>query len=125
MEIESFLRLHRLVSDITIVPLPHNSAGEVPRAYVVKSPAAEGMEDQEIKDALHEAVNEKFPQYKRLTGGIAFVPALPRTASGKVRRDLVRKMARDHYEALKKARELESLRASVQVFTYDTDEDEN
>lgn len=117
--------MHHLVSDISIVPLPSEQYGEVPRAYIVKSAEAIVLEDKEIQHELHEAMKEKFPSYKRLAGGIAFLPELPRTASGKVRRDLVKQMARDHYQGLKKARELESLRASAQVFMYDSDESES
>lgn len=110
------------MSDISIVPIPSEQHGEVPRAYVVKSVEAYGLEDEEIRYELHAVVNGKFPSYKRLVGGIAFLSELPRTASGKVRRDLVKNMAREHHEALKKAKELQKLRASAQVFLYDTDE---
>lgn len=118
------LKLNRLVADVTVVPIPDEMAGELPRAYIVKSPAAEGLGDSEIQGELHALVNEKFPTYKRLAGGIGFVSAIPKTVSGKVRRNLMKQMARDHYEATKKARELELVRASMQVFTYDTDDED-
>lgn len=122
MELEAVLKLHRLVADVTVVPIPDEMAGELPRAYVVKSPAAKELEDNEIQNELHSLVNETFPTYKRLAGGISFVPVIPKTVSGKVRRNIMKQMARDHYDATKKARKLESLQASMQVFTYDTDE---
>lgn len=118
------LKLNRLVADVTVVPIPDEMSGELPRAYIVKSPSAEGLGDSEIQNELHALVNEKFPTYKRLAGGIGFVSAIPKTVSGKVRRNLMKQMARDHYEATKKARELESVRASMQVFTYDTDDED-
>lgn len=116
--------MNRLVSDISIVPLPSEQYGEVPRAYIVRSAQAHDLDDDEVRNELHALVKGKFPSYKRLAGGIAFLPELPRTASGKVRRDLVKQMARDHHESLKKARELESLRISAQIFTYESDESE-
>lgn len=124
MELEAVLKLSPLVADVTVVPIPDDMAGELPRAYVVKSPAAKEMGDEEVQTELHAVINEKFPAYKRLAGGIGFVSAIPKTVSGKVRRNLVKEMARDHYDATKKAGELESVRASMQVFTYDTDEDD-
>ena len=123
VELEAVLKLNRLVADVTVVPIPDEMAGELPRAYVVKSPAAKELGDSEIQNELHALVNEKFPTYKRLAGGIGFVSAIPKTVSGKVRRSIMKQMAKDHYKATKKARELESVPASMQVFTYDTDED--
>ncbi|KAK8040744.1 hypothetical protein PG994_013751 [Apiospora phragmitis] len=124
-EIEAFLRSNRLVADLSIVPVPSDLAGEVPRAYVINTEAAAALEETVIQEELHSAVNAHFPPYKRLSGGIAFVTELPRTPAGKVRRDLVRQMARKYYEVMKKGRELESFRASAQLFTFDTDDDED
>jgi acyl-coenzyme A synthetase/AMP-(fatty) acid ligase len=116
--------LNFLVADVSVVPIPNDHAGELPRAYIVKSALAKNLDDNEIKDQLHAEVNTQFAQYTRLAGGIIFVDALPKTASGKVQRALVKQMAKDAYVASKKALALQVLQSSIQIFEFDSEDEE-
>ena len=93
-EIENSLLLHPFVSEICVVPLPDDEAGEVPRAYVVLAASAKNKDEVEIRAALKKHVDDNFSMYKRLAGGIEILESLPRTGSGKVQRNALRERAR-------------------------------
>ena len=44
-------------------------------------------------NAVHKHVNGTLAVYKRLTGGIKFVSEIPRTASGKILKRILRELA--------------------------------
>ncbi len=125
-ELEKFLLLHPIVADASVVPIPSESSGELPRAYIVKSQAFKSGDDKVVKEQLRTYVNEAFAQYKRLDGGIEFVDSLPKTASGKTQRSVVKGMARASFEASKKVTESLQNKAHivVQVFEFDSDEED-
>ena len=65
--------------------------GEVPRAYVVRRPGYEPIvSEEEVKSS----VSEKLARFKRLDGGVRFVDAIPKTASGKILKRILRDEAR-------------------------------
>ncbi|PAV63603.1 hypothetical protein WR25_20856 [Diploscapter pachys] len=78
-ELESILLNHPMVDDACVIGIAHEDAGEVPRAYVV---AKNGAKPEDILNFM----NEKVAPYKRLKGGIEFLPVLPRTNTGKLLR---------------------------------------
>jgi acyl-CoA synthetase (AMP-forming)/AMP-acid ligase II len=45
-ELEAHLLSHPYVSDVAVIPVPDDRAGEVPKAYVVKSPSV-GLEEND------------------------------------------------------------------------------
>ncbi|CAL4889137.1 unnamed protein product [Urochloa decumbens] len=83
-ELEGLLLSHAEILDAAVVPYPDPEAGEVPIAYVVRSP----------KSSLSEADVQKFIEkqvtyYKRLRK-VTFVDTVPKSASGKIlRRELI------------------------------------
>lgn len=76
-ELEALLHAHPKVMDVAVIGIPHESAGEVPKAFVV--PKGEVTETEII-----EFVAERVAPYKKLRGGVAFVEQIPKTASGKI-----------------------------------------
>lgn len=82
-ELEEVLRDHPDIADAAVIGIPHETSGEVPRAYVVtKNPK---LTEKEVKDF----VEKKVAHYKKLAGGVEFIDAIPKNATGKIlRREL-------------------------------------
>jgi acyl-CoA synthetase (AMP-forming)/AMP-acid ligase II len=78
------------------VPLPSGD-GEAPRAYVVRRPGPEGekLTEEEIKVYL----GGRLAKYKALTGGVKFVDAIAKNASGKILKRLLREESKKELEA--------------------------
>jgi acyl-CoA synthetase (AMP-forming)/AMP-acid ligase II len=83
-EVEDALEEHPAVLECAVVPLPDSRKGEVPAA-AVRRREGERLTEEELRDWAAERLAEyKVPQR------IAFVDALPRTGTDKVRKaDLV------------------------------------
>ncbi|KAI9828290.1 MAG: hypothetical protein M1819_006628 [Sarea resinae] len=90
-ELEDHLLSHHSVADAAVVPIPDDKAGELPKAFIVKSPSV-GIEENErvLKRDISKWVEEHMAKYKWLRGGIEFVDAIPRSPSGKILRRLLR-----------------------------------
>lgn len=82
-ELEEILRDHPEIADAAVIGIPNHNAGELPRAYVVKKNP--NVTEKDIKDY----VAKKVAEYKRLEGGVEFIDAIPKNATGKIlRREL-------------------------------------
>ncbi|TGO69394.1 hypothetical protein BOTNAR_0011g00090 [Botryotinia narcissicola] len=91
-EIESVLLSHPLIVDAAVIGIKGSDAdGEIPRAYVVKRPGEEskGLDEKDVKKWC----GERLARYKELTGGIKFVEAIPKNASGKILKRMLREQA--------------------------------
>lgn len=87
-ELEAHLLAHPAVSDVAVVAIPDNRAGEVPKAIVVKAPGAGS--DESVSKTLVKHVEDHKARHKWLKGGIRFVDAVPKSPSGKILRRLIR-----------------------------------
>jgi acyl-coenzyme A synthetase/AMP-(fatty) acid ligase len=88
-EVESALVSHEAVAEAAVVAAPDDERGAIVRAVVV---IRDGFAPSEtLKHALQEHVKSETAPYKypRI---IEFVPELPKTASGKIRRAELRKL---------------------------------
>ncbi|CAN4098457.1 unnamed protein product [Withania somnifera] len=87
-ELEAFLLNHPNISDVAVVPMKDEQAGEVPVAFVVRSNGSTITEDE-----VKEFISKKVIFYKRIKR-VFFVEAVPRSPSGKIlRKDLRAKLA--------------------------------
>ena len=65
--------------------------GQLPRAYVVRRPSEKGKSLTEAD--VYDWVKASLVRYKWLDGGIQFIDAIPKTASGKILKQVLRKRA--------------------------------
>lgn len=80
-ELEALLLEHEAVADIAMIGIQTPDGHEQPRAYVVLKPKA--ANSQRFGAAgLRQNVSERVAKYKRLTGGIEFLDAIPRIPAG-------------------------------------------
>ena len=83
-ELEALLVTHPEVNDVAVIGIPDESAGELPKAFIVRSPgSAVSAED------LQAFVAEHVASYKQIRL-VEFVEEIPKSASGKILRRLLR-----------------------------------
>ncbi|PNP38379.1 hypothetical protein TGAMA5MH_09737 [Trichoderma gamsii] len=119
-EIEALLSSHPSVVDVCVVPLPHDIAGELPLAFIVRTPAGKEEDERALKQKVHEFVNAELAEYKHLAGGIEFLEVLPKSASGKTKRGEMKERARKMAD-LSKAKAIPRV---LQVYVYETSSDD-
>ncbi|EXJ74992.1 uncharacterized protein A1O5_01688 [Cladophialophora psammophila CBS 110553] len=96
-ELEDLLLGHPLVVDVAVIGIPDPYSGELPKAFVVLSEKAK-PEPQTARE-LQEFVRQKKSRSKWLGGGVEFVDQVPKSASGKI----LRRMLRDQERARAKS----------------------
>jgi len=89
-EVESALLEHAAVAESAVVGVPDERIGQRIKAYVVLAPGFTGSEA--LAEELREYVKKTTAPYK-YPRDIEFVPELPKTVSGKIRRTELRAMA--------------------------------
>lgn len=90
-ELEAHLLTHPAVADCAVIPVLDDAAGEVPKAFVVKSNSV-GLEenDRMTKRDIQKYVEQHKSRYKWLKGGVEFIDVIPKSPSGKILRRLLR-----------------------------------
>ena len=87
-ELEAVLLTHPHVADAAVIGLADEESGEIPAAYVVLEPGS----DTTAAD-IQAFVAEKVASYKHIRR-VTFVDAIPKSASGKILRRVLRDQAR-------------------------------
>ncbi|KAL6710499.1 hypothetical protein ACN47E_008547 [Coniothyrium glycines] len=95
-ELEAHLLTHPAVSDCAVIQIPNEKTGEVPKAFVVKSPTV-GLEnsDRILARDIQKHVEKVKARYKWISGGIEFIDVIPKSPSGKILRRLLRDQERE------------------------------
>ena len=89
-ELEAHLLSHPYVADAAVISIPHESSGEAPKAYIVKSKSiVSGEKDDEIMQSILEDVKAHKTKYKWIRE-IEFIDIIPKSPSGKILRRMLR-----------------------------------
>jgi fatty-acyl-CoA synthase len=84
VEVEGMLLRHPAVREVAIVGMPHEQWGESPHAFVVLHTGATATEAEMKQFARDHLAHFKAPQW------VSFVDELPKTATGKVQKYVLR-----------------------------------
>ncbi len=84
VEVEGLLLRHPAVQEVAVVGVPHEKWGEAPHAFVVVQAGAVATEAELRRFAREHLAHFKVPQ------GFTFLAELPKTATGKVQKYILR-----------------------------------
>lgn len=84
IEVEGMLYKHPKVLEAACIGIPDEKWGEVPAALVVLKPGEQATEDDIIAFCRDNLAHYKCPK------SVSFIDALPRTATGKIQKNLLR-----------------------------------
>ena len=95
-ELEAHLLTHPSVADVAVISVPDDIAGEIPKAFVVKSSSI-GLEESDrlIARDIIKHVEEHKSRHKWLKGGVEFIDVIPKSPSGKILRRILRDKERE------------------------------
>ncbi|WP_306186630.1 4-coumarate--CoA ligase family protein [Streptomyces sp. MK5] len=86
-ELEAQLLTHPGIADAAVIGAYNEDGNEIPHAFVVRGPTADGLDENEIM--LY--VAERVAPYKRIRR-VTFIDTVPRAASGKILRRELREL---------------------------------
>jgi 4-coumarate--CoA ligase len=86
-----------LIQDAAVIGVPaaDGSGNEVPRAYVVAD------KTKISEDAIKQYVKTRLANHKQLRGGVMYIPAIPKSPSGKILRRELRELAKREGQSAK------------------------
>ncbi|XP_064448827.1 acyl-coenzyme A synthetase ACSM3, mitochondrial isoform X2 [Mirounga angustirostris] len=89
-EVESALIEHPAVVEAAVVSSPDPIRGEVVKAFIVLTPESKSHDQEQLKKEIQEHVKKTTAPYK-YPRKVEFVQELPKTISGKIKRNELRK----------------------------------
>ncbi|TAQ89517.1 hypothetical protein B7494_g2171 [Chlorociboria aeruginascens] len=97
-ELEGILASHELINDVAVIGVQDESqATEVPMAFVVAKKGV--MESRENEMRIVKWMNERVAGHKKLRGGVRWIGEVPKSASGKILRRVLKDLLKE--ESLK------------------------
>lgn len=91
-ELEGLLMGHPKVNDVAVIGIENKQEHtEVPRAYVV--PGDDSKRDSAAANEIIRWMDSRVASHKKLRGGIRFVDEIPKSASGKILRRVLKDKA--------------------------------
>src|SRR4051812_1813690 len=85
---------HEMIDDVAVIGVnDEQQHTEVPRAYVVVSQDKRAGAGEAEAKAIVEWVSKKVANHKRLRGGVVFVDEIPKSASGKILRRVLKQQS--------------------------------
>lgn len=89
-ELEAVILEHPDILDAAVIGIQRSAIeSELPRAYVVRRPGSAVTEADVRKFS-----SERLARYKNLEGGVKFMDAIPKNASGKILKNQLRKQTK-------------------------------
>ncbi|KAK6803730.1 hypothetical protein RDI58_001514 [Solanum bulbocastanum] len=101
VEVENILYQHPAILEVSIVARPDDQWGESPCAFVTLKPAVKETDQQQVAEDIMKFSRSKMPRYW-VPKSVFFGP-LPKTATGKIQKHLLRAKAKE-MGPLKKSR---------------------
>ena len=93
-ELEGLLISHPMIDDVAVIGVYDEAqATEVPRAYVLPAKGVEA--GKKTEDHIVDWLRTKVANHKRLRGGVRFVNEVPKSASGKILRRILKLKAEE------------------------------
>lgn len=89
-EVESALIEHPSIAESAVVSSPDPIRGEVVKAFIVLNPDYKSHDQEQLKKEIQEHVKKTTAPYK-YPRKIEFIEELPKTVSGKVKRNELRR----------------------------------
>ncbi|KAK3703016.1 hypothetical protein LTR37_014746 [Vermiconidia calcicola] len=103
-ELEGKMLDHPLVNDVAVIGVyDKDQETEVPRAYVVHAKKGSEVSDGDAADIV-KWVGGKVANHKRLRGGVRFIDEVPKSASGKILRRVLKDKVKQEEEGRVKAK---------------------
>ena len=103
-ELEGLLIAHPKVNDVAVIGIyDKEQATEVPRAYIVPAPGVV-VEVKGVEKEITDWLAKRVAGHKRLRGGVRFIDEVPKSASGKILRRMLKIRAQDEEARGAKAR---------------------
>jgi 4-coumarate--CoA ligase len=94
-ELEGKLMENELVDDVAVIGVnDEQQHTEVPRAYIVAAQDKRSNAGETEARAIVNWTSEKVASHKRLRGGVVFIDEIPKSASGKILRRLLKERSK-------------------------------
>ncbi|XP_071067392.1 acyl-coenzyme A synthetase ACSM3, mitochondrial isoform X6 [Dasypus novemcinctus] len=93
-EVENVLNEHPAVAESAVVSSPDSIRGEVVKAFIVLKPDYKANDKEQLKKEIQEHVKKTTAPYK-YPRKVEFIQELPKTISGKIKRNELRKKERE------------------------------